>query len=80
MISLRLSEVEYKGLKAHYKTLGARNVSDLARLALQQIMQETRTDNAAARMADLNDRLQTVEDQLSLLMAHEKRGHEITND
>ena len=38
MISLRLSEVEYEVLKAHYRTYGARNISELARLALHRIM------------------------------------------
>ena len=36
MISLRLSEEEYELLKASYHTHGARNVSDLARQALQR--------------------------------------------
>jgi hypothetical protein len=38
MISLRLSEAEYEVLKKDYRIYGARNVSDLARLALQRIM------------------------------------------
>ena len=38
MISLRLSEVEYEVLKTHYRTYGARNISELARLALQRIV------------------------------------------
>ena len=38
MISLRISDAEYAVLKSQYRTHGARNVSDLARLALQRIM------------------------------------------
>jgi hypothetical protein len=38
MISLRLSEVEYEDLKSHYRAYGVRNVSELARLALQRTM------------------------------------------
>jgi hypothetical protein len=38
MISLRLSEAELDFLRSRYQSYGARNVSDLARLALQRLM------------------------------------------
>ena len=46
MISLRLSEVEYESLKTRYRAYGTRNVSELARLALQRIA----TDSAGAQI------------------------------
>jgi hypothetical protein len=38
MISLRLSEVEFEVHRTHYRPYGVRNVSELARLALQRMM------------------------------------------
>ena len=57
MISLRLSDEEYQGLKAHYRAHGARNISELARLAL---------------LSELEQRLRQVEFQVSLLVEREK--------
>ncbi|MGA2114612.1 MAG: hypothetical protein ABSH56_07665 [Bryobacteraceae bacterium] len=67
MISLRLSEVEYDVLKMHYRTYGARNVSDLARLALQRIMNQSSSplDNLAAKLAELDERVYALETQLA---------------
>jgi len=67
MISLRLSEVEYDVLKMHYRTYGARNVSDLARLALQRIMNQSASplDNLAAKLAELDERVYALETQLA---------------
>jgi len=66
MISIRLSEVEYEVLKTHYRTYGARNVSDLARLALQRIMTGAAAsqDAFAAKLAELNERVLALESQL----------------
>jgi hypothetical protein len=63
MISLRLSEVEYELLKKHYRTYGARNVSDLARLALQRIMNGSAAsqDSYAAKLAELDNRVHALE-------------------
>ncbi len=41
MISLRLSQVEYEVFKAQYRAAGARNMSELARLALQRLVTES---------------------------------------
>jgi hypothetical protein len=63
MISLRLSEAEYDGLKTHCHTHGARNVSELARLALQRIMigSAASQDAFAAKLAELDDRVHAIE-------------------
>jgi hypothetical protein len=68
MISVRLSKVEYEVLKTHYRTYGARNVSDLARLALQRIMTgpAASQDDFAAKLAELNDRVHALESQLGM--------------
>lgn len=69
MISLRLSEGEYETLKTRYRTYGARNVSDLARLALQRIMDASSHphDETAARLAELYDRVHALESRLAVL-------------
>jgi len=69
MISLRLSEVEYEVLKTHYRTYGARNISDLARLALQRIMTgpDTSHDGFAAKLAELDGRVQALESQFQMI-------------
>jgi len=74
MISLRLSEAEYKALKTHYSAYGARNVSDLARLALQHIMQESPNVQGSFldRLAAHDQRLERVESQLMLLLGRDK--------
>jgi hypothetical protein len=74
MISLRLSEVEYEGLKTHYRAYGARNISELARLALQRIVTESvgPPDGVAAKMSELDERVHQLEYQVSLLVEREK--------
>jgi hypothetical protein len=70
IISLRLSDAEYTILKTQYRTHGARSISDLARLALHQIMQPTATspDNLALKIAELENRLQAVEIEVSVIL------------
>ena len=74
MISLRLSEVEYDVLKARYRVYGARNVSELARLALQRIMTGSAgpPDDFAAKLAELDERVHTLESRVSLVLARER--------
>jgi hypothetical protein len=74
MISLRLSEVEYEVLKTHYRTYGARNVSDLARLALQRIMNGSAAsqDAFAPKLAELDERVHTLESRVSLLLERQR--------
>ena len=73
MISLRLSDAEYAILKSQYRTHGARNISDLARLALQQIMQSSAQpqDAFVPKLADLEDRVHALQCQVSLLAERE---------
>jgi hypothetical protein len=70
MISVRLSEVEYELLKTQYRTYGARSVSDLARLALEHIMTgpAASKDGLAEKVARLDDRVHTLESQVSLFV------------
>jgi hypothetical protein len=74
MISLRLSEEEFELLKTRYHTYGARNVSELARLALQHIL--TRPpgpqNDFAGKLAELDDRVRALEASVSLLREREK--------
>jgi hypothetical protein len=81
MISLRLSVEEYEMLKASYHTYGARNVSDLARHALQQIMTKSLGPIAgspgpqadfAAKLAELDNRVHILEASVALLLEQEK--------
>ena len=69
MISIRLSKVEYEGLKARYGDYGAHNVSELARLALQR-MTETAApqDPFTTRLVQLDQRVQALESQVSNLL------------
>ena len=74
MISLRLSEEEYAALRARYSRYGARNVSDLARLALDRMMETAPASDAglSARLQEINLRLNAVEERVALLMARQK--------
>lgn len=69
MISLRLSDVEYEDLKAHYRTYGARNISDLARLALQRIMTgpDASHESIAAKLVELDGRVHALESELQMM-------------
>jgi hypothetical protein len=74
MISIRLSEGEYEALKTHYRTYGARNVSELARVALQRIVTGPAASQyaLAGELAKLVDRVHTLESRISLLVDREK--------
>ena len=74
MISLRLSEEEFELLKARYHTYGARNVSDLARQALQHIMTGSPAPQPgfAVKLSELDDRVHALETSVSLLLEREK--------
>jgi hypothetical protein len=76
MISLRLSEVEYEVLKTRYRIYGARNVSELARLALQRIMtgRAGPPDDFAAKLSELDERVHALESRVSLALARERVG------
>jgi hypothetical protein len=75
MISLRLSQGDYDTLKSQYKTYGARNVSELARLALHRMMNGTASqsgDDIASKLAHLDDRVCALESEISLYLKREK--------
>lgn len=74
MISLRLSEVEYETLHALYPRYGARNVSDFARLAMQRIIGDSVVPDGAfaAKIRELDDRLNIIENRVTLLLEREK--------
>jgi hypothetical protein len=74
MISLRLSEVEYEALRAHYPSYGARNISDFARLAMQRVIGNSHAPDGAtvAKIHELDDRLSAVEKDIALLLEREK--------
>jgi len=68
MISLRLSEAEYDALKAQYRSQGARSVSDLARLAIQQVIKSPGTKcECETKLNELDARLNILETRVSLL-------------
>lgn len=72
MISLRISEAEYKALKSRYRNYGARNVSDLTRLALQRIMEQPPgSADVLDSLAAFDARLRRLESQVLLLMEPE---------
>ncbi len=73
MISLRLSEVEFDFLRTRYQTYGARNVSDLARLAVQRMMHgwDNPGNNIVAKMAAMDSRITALESRLALLVERE---------
>jgi hypothetical protein len=74
MISLRLSEVEYEALRAHYPSYGARNISDFARLAMQHIIGNSHASEGSfvAKIHELDDRLHAVETDIALLLEQKK--------
>jgi len=74
MISLRLSDAEYEVLKMRYRDYGARNVSDLARLALQRIMNGSDgfEESSADKLAKLDDRVRALESRVALMMQGEE--------
>jgi hypothetical protein len=74
MISLRLSEAEYEGLKRQYRSYGARSVSDLARLALQRILTESLVyeNELAAKLLELDERVAELESHLASSLESKK--------
>ena len=81
MISLRLSEEEYELLKARYHSYGARNVSELARQALQHIMtgslgpitgSPAPQPGFSSKLSELDERVHVLEASVSLLLERDK--------
>ena len=76
MISIRLSEIEYQFLKTQYETFGVRNVSDLARLAVQRIMDGSPVGQnpLAEKLVDLDNRVRSLEAQISAMTQRKWAG------
>jgi hypothetical protein len=73
MISLRLSDAEYASLKSQYQTYGARNVSDLARLALQRVIgHPLAAASASFKIHELDERVAALEEKIASLLNREK--------
>ncbi len=70
MICVRFSDAEYNALRTQYQTYGARNVSDLARLAIQRIMGGSPGDTRdfAAKLEEVEHRLHALEAQVSVIV------------
>ena len=66
MISLRLTYAEYQALKTQFRKHGARSVSDLARLAIQQVINDgPSSGELSLRVKELESRLSTMEARLT---------------
>lgn len=63
MISIRLSDEEYTGLKTLCVERGARSVSDLAREAMNQVLNLTPGENGRG----VDQRIQELQSRLNLL-------------
>jgi hypothetical protein len=76
MISLRITAGEYDALHTLYRSYGARNVSDLARLALQHVLGKAlSTDDGAlhTKVHDMDERLRVVEEAIALLAEQDRQ-------
>ena len=68
MVSFRLSEEEYEGLKNVCMTAGARSLSDIARDAVQRLL-----GDATEKKADSDAQLRVLYQKLDALEAEVKR-------
>ena len=68
MVSFRLSEEEYEGLKHICMTAGARSLSDIARDAVQRLL-----GNATENKADNDAQLRVLYEKLDALELEVKR-------
>jgi hypothetical protein len=67
MISFRLSEDEYAGLRSLCENEGARSVSDLARDAVHRLMRKDAETQVAVTLQELKGRLDTLDLQMQRL-------------
>ena len=74
MISLRLSEAEFDFLRTRYLTYGARNLSDLARLAVQRLMYswDSSGNHVAEKVVALDRRVTDLESELAFIRSRVK--------
>jgi hypothetical protein len=66
MISLRLSDEEYDSLKTQYRTFGARNISDFARMALVRLL--AGSPETHDELVELGERVGALEDQVGTIV------------
>lgn len=80
ILSVRLSQVEYELLKTHYRTYGAHNISDLARLALFRVIAGPASlqDSIAAKVSDLDQRVHVLEVKLSLIQEESRTSGKVS--
>jgi len=70
MISIRLSEEEYIGLKRLCAITGARSVSDLARDAMNLLLKgSTASEGLGARMEEFRNQIRSIEKKIDELPA-----------
>ena len=70
MISVRLSEEEYSGLKRLCGAIGARSVSDLARDAMRTLLDGNRNESAIdSRMEEFRLQMRSLDRKIDELSA-----------
>lgn len=75
IISIRLSDEEYRAVKSRYRTHGAHNISDLARIALQRLLEAACSEDQTARdLGALAARVQTLESQMASVLQRQMPG------
>jgi len=71
MLSIRLSDDEYRQLRSICEVRGARSISDLAREAMLQLMPASRGRNGDAavlsRIQELDERVSVLQSEVSRL-------------
>jgi hypothetical protein len=80
MVSFRLSEEEYEGLKHICITVGARSLSDIARDAVQRLLsngaEPKRDGDAQVRL--LHERMDALDQEVKRLAALVDHRHTVT--
>jgi len=70
MISIRLSDEEYTGLKSLCSATGARSVSDLAREAMRVLLSgASREDTLGIRMDEVHSQVRNIDRKIEELSA-----------
>ncbi|MBS1875373.1 MAG: hypothetical protein JSU00_19325 [Acidobacteria bacterium] len=75
VISVRLSDEEYREIKTHCVDLGEVNISEFARAAMAQVMSSRNNQSATSmielKMAALQQRLDRLEERVDRIVAME---------
>ena len=72
MISLRLPEEDYEALKKQYRSHGASSVSDLARLAIHDVIHKSPHNDFEGKLASFEERLRALETFIGQSLEPEK--------